>query len=347
MSTPSDHRARGGSSRVEFLRGLAAGAWALASTPNQLLGAEASSSSRPGPAIGGSQRRWRTAFGLNGFQSSEQVFQLAFPLWEVLEFAQTEGFEGIELVPDWVKGFYPDPKDDRRIHSLRDLFARYNVKIFSIQTSGQEAFQADRTVRATWVERFRGLAEVARKLGCECVGYWPGGGLGGQTVDQGIESLAWSLREMGRIVTDAELVLSVEIEPPFVFNRIEHLIRILDATDHPRVKGMFDPSHFDLMNGSRGKPHELLEQLGVGRVGYVHFTDTDGTIFHGTSKHLPAGDGHIDVARALEVLWEGGYEGWIMVDPWMTPDPYDACRKGRLVIEGARRRLTTRMQNEE
>jgi sugar phosphate isomerase/epimerase len=145
---------------------------------------------------------------------------------------------------------------------------------------------------------------------------------------------------MGKVLADEELLLSVEIEPPFAFNTIEHLIAILDGTDHPRVKGMYDPSHFDLMSGSRGKPHELLEQLGVQRVGYVHFTDSDGTLFHGTSKHLPAGDGHIDLRRSLEILWQGGFEGWIMIDAWMTQDPYDACRKGRTLIETACREFS-------
>jgi sugar phosphate isomerase/epimerase len=68
--------------------------------------------------------------------------------------------------------------------------------------------------------------------------------------------------------------------------------------------------------------------------------DTDGTLYHGTSKHLPAGDGHMDVQKSLETLWNGGYEGWIMIDAWMTPDPYEACRKGRLAIEAARREFS-------
>jgi sugar phosphate isomerase/epimerase len=292
------------------------------------------------PRIGGSQRRWRTAFGLNGFQSSEQVFGHAFPVWEVLEFAQREGFEGIELLPGWLKGVYPDASNDKRIASLRDLFARYNLKIFSIQTFGEEAFQADRGKREAWVKQFADWAKFARKVGCECVGYWPGGALNGQTVDQGIESLAWSLREAGKIVADEALLLSVEIEPPFAFNKIEHLQKLLDAVAHPSVKGMCDVSHFDLMNGSRGKPHELLEKLGVDRIGYIHFTDTDGTLFHGTSRHLPCGDGHVDIPKLLETLWNGGYQGWINIDPWMTRDPYEACRKGKRAIETAYRRLS-------
>jgi len=329
--------------RRQFLECFARSAAALTTLPalfTSAVAVAADAHASLGSVASGSQRRWRTAFGLNGFQSSENVFKQTFPIWEVLEFAQREGFEGIELIPGWLKGVYPESGDDARIASLRGFLGRYNVKAFSIQTFGAEAFQKDRSVREAWVKKFTGLAEFARKAGCECIGYWPGGNLGGQTVDEAIDSLVWSLKEMGRVVMDADLMLSVEIEPPFAFNKIEHLIRMLDGADHPRVKGMFDPSHFDLMNGSTGKPHELLERLGVERVGYVHFTDTDGTLFHGTSKHLPAGDGHIDVRKAFEVLWKGGYEGWIMIDPWMTSDPYDACRKGRLAIESARRELS-------
>jgi len=326
--------------RRGFLQGTAASVAAVAAVEELSKAASTAAEASPTPTgrrASGSQRRWRVAFGLNGFQSSESLYGHTFPIWEVLEFAQREGFEGIEMLPGWLKGVYPDAGDEARIASLRGFLARYNVKAFSIQTFGAEAFQADLTVREGWIKRFANLASFARQVGCECIGYWPGGDLGGQTVDQAIGSLVWSLKEMAKIVADEELLLSVEIEPPFAFNTIEHLVKILDGADHPLVKGMYDPSHFDLMNGSTGKPHELLERLGVARVGYVHFTDSDGTLYHGTSKHLPAGDGHIDVHKSLETLWNGGYEGWIMIDAWMTPDPYDACRKGRLAIEAARR----------
>lgn len=329
------------SNRRSFLKECAASAAAVASaaalTPLKGAGAEEpiKESSRP---TCGNQRRWRLAFGLNGYESSENVFGNTFPIWEVLDFAQREGFEGIELVPNWPhKGMYLDPADEARIASLRSFFARYNLKMFSIQTFGQEAFQKDRSVREGWVKRFANLARFAHKAGCECVGYWPMGDTAGQSVDQAIDSLVWSLREMGKIVSDEELMLGVEIEPPFAFNKIEHMIKILDGVGHPQVKAIYDPSHFDLMNGSRGKPHELVERIGVHRIGYIQFTDSDGTIFHGTSKHLPCGDGHIDIRKSLETLWKGGFEGWFMIDAWTTQNPYDACHKGRLAVEAARR----------
>jgi sugar phosphate isomerase/epimerase len=65
-----------------------------------------------------------------------------------------------------------------------------------------------------------------------------------------------------------------EIEPPFVFNTEDHLRRILAGTDHPALKTIYDPSHFGLMNGSTGRPHEMLRRIGVGNIGYVHLTDT-------------------------------------------------------------------------
>ncbi|MCS1411800.1 MAG: hypothetical protein M2R45_05002 [Verrucomicrobia subdivision 3 bacterium] len=51
-----------------------------------------------------------------------------------------------------------------------------------------------------------------------------------------------------------------------------------------------DPSHFDLMNGSCGVPHEMSEWIGVDQIGYVHLTDYDGTLRDGeTSKRLAFG----------------------------------------------------------
>jgi sugar phosphate isomerase/epimerase len=72
-----------------------------------------------------------------------------------------------------------------------------------------------------------------------------------------------------------------EIDPPFVFNRSEHLVRLLEVAKHPALKTIYDPGHFDLMTGSTGRPHELLRRIGVANIGYVHLTDIDGTLRDG------------------------------------------------------------------
>jgi hypothetical protein len=40
-----------------------------------------------------------------------------------------------------------------------------------------------------------------------------------------------------------------------------------------------------------------------------------------------------DIAGFGIVYWEGGFRGWIMIDAWEVPDPYDACLKGKQAIE--------------
>jgi len=277
---------------------------------------------------------WRTAFGLNGFASSSRKYNKTFPLWEVLDFAARLGFHGIELHATWPMGGYPRPDEAGRIAALKRLYDAYGLQVFSIQTGAGGAFAPDVAERKRWLAEFRDHARFARAVGCDCIGMWPGGGLRGQTMDEAIERLGGSFREAAKVAGDLDLIPAFEIEPVFVFNTEDHLRRILEAADHPGLRTIYDPSHFDLMNGSTGRPHEMLKRIGVRNIGYVHFTDTDGTRRdNGTSKHLPCGDGHIDVQASLATLWQGGFRGWMNIDAWEIPDPYDACRKGKRAFD--------------
>jgi sugar phosphate isomerase/epimerase len=277
---------------------------------------------------------WRTAFGLNGFASSSRKYNKVFPIWEVLDFAAQMGFDGIELHASWPMGGYPKPEETKRINALKRLYDAYGLQVFSIQTSASGAFSPDAAERRQWQEEFRDQARFSRAIGCGCTGMWPGGRLRDQTLDQAIEHLGRSFRTAAIVAGDLGLIAAFEIEPVFVFNTEKHLRSILQAADHPGLKVIYDPSHFDLMNGSTGRPHEMLERIGVGNIGYVQFTDTDGTRRDGgTSKHLACGDGHIDVEASLTALWQGGFRGWMDIDAWEIPDPYDACRKGKQAFD--------------
>ncbi len=300
------------------------------------MGAAALTSAGSSFLRGGSPKpaAWRTAFGLNGFASSSRKYDQMFPIWEVLDFAAQMGFHGIELHATWPMGGYPKPDEAKRIDALKRLYDAYSLQVFSIQTGAGGAFSPGASDRKRWQEEFREQARFAQAVGCDCIGMWPGGGLRGQTMDQAIEQLGASFREAAKIASDLGLIPAFEIEPVFVFNTQDHLRRILQATDHPALKTIYDPSHFDLMSGSIGRPHEMLERIGVRNVGYVHFTDTDGTRRDGgTSKHLPCGEGHIDVEASLATLWRGGFRGWMNIDAWEIPDPYEACRRGKQAFD--------------
>ncbi len=282
--------------------------------------------------------RWKTAIGLNGFASGSRKYQVHYPIWEILSFARLGGFEGVELVENWPAGGYPTLAQPERCHALRDLYRRFDLQIFSLQLGGAGAFAPEAEIRKRWLERFEERARLAQFLGCDCLGIWPGGGLRGQSLEQAIRTIAETFGEASRIGEQMGLTVAFEIEPPFVFNTESHLEQILDFARDTPLKTIYDPSHFDLMSGSRGKPHEMLRRIGVARIGYVHLTDCDGTLRDGgTSTHLAAGEGHVDLKQSLEMLKTDGFEGWLMVDAWEVPDPYDASRKGLSVINEARR----------
>ncbi len=277
---------------------------------------------------------WKTAVGLNGFASGERKYKKSYPIWEVLHFCSQTDFDGIELVSNWPMGQYPDADENQRIDALRRMYDGFGLQIFSIQLGVAQAFSPKRAVREAWLEEFRNRANYAKKAGCDCIGMWPGGDLRGQSIDEAIERISKSFHQAAQIAEDLGLLTAFEIEPPFVFNTEEHLKRILAQSDHPNLKAIYDPSHFDMMSGSTGNPHEMLQRVGVENIGYVHFTDTDGTLRDGgTSKHLPCGEGHVDIQKSLQVLYEGGFRGWIMIDSWEIPDPYEACKKGKQAID--------------
>lgn len=280
--------------------------------------------------------RWKSGLGLNGFMSSGDLHKKVYPLWEILDFAKETGFDGVELVEGWPMGGYPSPDEPGKVAALKRLYSAYGLRIYTIQTSGAGSYSADSGVRREWLNSFRDKVRLATELGCAFVGHWPGGGLEGNAdVNAAIESLASSYREAARICADAGIYMSFEIEPPFVFNTLDHLQRILAAVNDSTCKTNYDPSHFDLMSGGKGRPEDMLRHLGVRHVGHVHLTDTDGTLYQGTSRHLPCGEGHCDIQASLDVLREGGYQGWIMIDAWMTDDPYVASKKGKESIDAA------------
>jgi sugar phosphate isomerase/epimerase len=115
-------------------------------------------------------------------------------------------------------------------------------------------------------------------------------------------------RNGSKIADDQGIIFAFEIEPPLQFKTEDHLKRTLELVDEPRLKTICDSSHFDLMNDSVGRPDEMLQRIGVKHVGCVHFTECDGTLRDdGTSKHLAAGDGHIDIGASFKTLREGGF----------------------------------------
>ena len=287
-------------------------------------------------ARGAAPQPWKIATGLNGFGSSEQYHDKKYDYDEILRFTRDEGFQGIEAWRNW-RGGYPDPGDDAGIRQMRQKVESYGLQIFSIQAGGPRGVNpvtADSAERAKYTDGVKRYVDLAVKLGCDAMGLWQGGrqATKGLAEDQWIERFAAAVKPAAQYAVDKGIFIAIEGEPPLLINQPSHYNKLFAAVGMKDFKVIFDPSHFDVLGGAKGRPDTLLKELGVGRVGYVQFCDGDSTLRPtpdgrpGTSKHLPCGVGNYDIEGLIDILYKGGFRGWFQIDSWATEDPYETSR---------------------
>ncbi|MCP5111541.1 MAG: sugar phosphate isomerase/epimerase, partial [bacterium] len=268
----------------------------------------------------GAAKPWKLAIGLNGFGSSEQYHNKKYDYDEILAFARDEGFEGIEAWRNW-RGGYPDPEDTAAVRAMREKVESYGLQIFSIQAGGPRRVNPvsdDDAARRKYTDALKRFVDLSVKLGCEAMGLWPPGRRAGQGIEEDlmIERFAVAVKPAAEYAVDKGIFIAIEGEPPLLINQPSHYHKLFAAVGMKEFKVIFDPSHFDVLRGGKGKPEILLKELGVDRVGYIQFCDGDGTLRPtpqgqaGTSRHLACGAGVYDIPGMLEILYEGGFRGW-------------------------------------
>ena len=277
---------------------------------------------------------WKFAIGLNGFGSSETHHGKRYVYKEILEFARNAGFEGIELWRGWRDG-YPEPEDDGAIAAMRSEIESHGLQVFSIQAgvSGANPVSDDADERRAYTAALKRQVDLAVGFGCEAMGLWSAGRPpDGLSEDGLIDRFAGVVLPVARHAVESGILLAIEGEPPLLINSAARYRKLFDAVGMVEFKAIFDPTHFDILGGARGRPEDLLLDLGVERIGYVQFSDGDSTLRPfpngrgGTSRHLPCGDGLYDLERLCSILHNGGFRGWFQMDSWGTEDAYRASR---------------------
>ncbi len=285
---------------------------------------------------------WRFAIGLNGFGSSETHHGTRYVYEEILDFARSEGFEGIELWRGWRDG-YPDPDDDGGIRAIRQKVEAYGLTVFSLQggVRGVNPISDDVAERSEYAARLTRQVDMAVKFGCDAMGLWAAGRPPDNAgEDEVIERLAGTVRPVCRHAADRGIILAIEGEPPLIVNSAQRYRKLFAAVGMDAFKVIFDPSHFDILGGGRGRPQDLLLELGVDRVGYVQFSDGDSTLRPlpggraATSRHLACGDGTYDIQQLCSLLLDGGFRGWMQMDSWGTRDAYRTSKSCKDAITG-------------
>jgi D-psicose/D-tagatose/L-ribulose 3-epimerase len=94
----------------------------------------------------------------------------------------------------------------------------------------------------------------------------------------------------------------------YLCNTMAQLRHLIELTDHPNVRAMFDTHHANVEEKSQVDAIKTIAPVLV----HVHLSEND----RGTP-----GSGHIDFREALATLKKVKYDGWMMVEAFSRADP--------------------------
>ncbi len=119
------------------------------------------------------------------------------------------------------------------------------------------------------------------------------------------------LRAAGDYAKQAGVTLAAEALNRFecyLCNTMAQLRHLLELTNHPNVRAMFDTHH---ANVEEKKQTEAIKTIAPYLV-HVHLSEND----RGTP-----GSGHVDFGEAIRALKGVGYDGWMVIEAFSRSDP--------------------------
>jgi len=195
------------------------------------------------------------------------------------------------------------------------------------RSHGGSCGSPDRARRQKYLSDLKRQVDVLHSWGCEFIGVWSGGPPGPGS-EEYCKRTADTWTRLAEYAGERGMYVATEPEPVMAIHTLELLQSVVDSIDSDNFRLIFDPSHSTLLGD--GDPFAFLKQF-RGKIGHVHFTDSDGTCRgpKGTSKHLTLGDGKLDLLGLLSELKNQRYDKWIMLDLWDIPDIYRATIVGK------------------
>lgn len=121
---------------------------------------------------------------------------------------------------------------------------------------------------------------------------------------------AETLRAIGEYAEQANMVLAVEALNRFecyLCNTMEQLKKLLELTDHPAVRAIFDTHHANMEEKSFEDAIETIAPF----LAHVHISEND----RGTP-----GKGHIPFNAIFDKLKQVGYQGWYTIESFSRND---------------------------
>jgi sugar phosphate isomerase/epimerase len=253
---------------------------------------------------------------------------------EILAFAKSEGFQGIELHAQFEK------YDLSATREIKEYYSKFNQEIPGLQTGHISFFyppiSEDEQTRSDYVNGIEGAQRFAESIGARHCTLTPPL-FTDEMAPEYDKLLDRYISVVERVVGLAEkhnVVMAIEPEPNLILNggtkrdSIEDVKMVLDRVRSNNLAILYDIAHINII--SHGDPVGFLKQLD-GRVSWVHVADNDFTLSpFGTGKHQTFGEGNVDMVTLISAMKEEIPNlGWLQIDTWEHPDPFVAARRNK------------------
>jgi D-psicose/D-tagatose/L-ribulose 3-epimerase len=129
--------------------------------------------------------------------------------------------------------------------------------------------------------------------------------------DEELKRSAEVLHAAGEYAQKAGVVLALEALNRFecyLCNTVAQLRHLVELTNHPSVRAMFDTHHANIEEKKQVDAIETIAPV----LAHVHLSEND----RGTP-----GSGHVNFAEALSTLKAVGYDGWMVIEAFSRADP--------------------------
>ncbi|RJS92154.1 sugar phosphate isomerase/epimerase [Candidatus Bathyarchaeota archaeon] len=233
---------------------------------------------------------------------------LGCPNWtleEIIRNASEMGFDGVEF-----RGIKDEmdisklPEFTRDIEKTKKLLSDHKIAVAGIGVSAKFAVINPEEKKKHFDETRRNL-KLAAQLDAPIVRVFGGYLPEGYTREKMVPVLVENLREMADEAEECGVKIALETHDDWTDSRI--VSRIMKEVDHPYVGVLWDMHHPFRFNHE--DPKETYTNLSPYIVG-VHVKDSI-LDENGQMKLVMLGDGDVPIKEMLEMLINGGYEGYV------------------------------------
>jgi sugar phosphate isomerase/epimerase len=236
---------------------------------------------------------------------------LGCPKWtlrQIVENAAEMGYDAVDF-----RGLLEDldvsrrPEFTTQLKATKKLFKDHGVEVSAISVSSHFAVVDSAEKKQQFDEAQRNL-ELAAKLDSHVMRIYGGQVPKGYTVETIIPVLVENLRIIGDEAEKYGVTLALETHDAWTNSAV--LARVITQTNHPRVKALWDLHHPYRFNG---EPPELTyKNIGKHTAG-THIKDSV-LDKDGKSQYVLLGEGTVPVKRMLDMLVQGGYDGYATLE---------------------------------